>query len=197
MVQVMTSRRVIVVDIETTGLDVDTCWPLEISAVDVASGEAINFVPFITRSALGNAEFEAMQVNRYYERGAWRFMSDETMTKACYAELRDMLTGNTLAGSNPRFDAAVLRRFIGEVWHHRLGDLAVYAAPVMGLGLDSLPGLHTVCEFLGVENSDPHSASGDAEAMARCFRELMKRYARTWADIHSSPADSIPPVVEL
>ncbi|MFV8301248.1 exonuclease domain-containing protein [Mycolicibacterium fortuitum] len=137
----MSKRQLIVVDLETTGLNTATCHPLEVAAVNTATGKEIRFVPFISRSALGNADFQALQVNRYFERGSWEDMLvDEGANRVAYEELEEMLTGNTLGGSNPRFDAAVLARFMGEVWHHRLADLAAYAAPAMGLGPEELPG---------------------------------------------------------
>lgn len=171
------TRQLIVVDIETTGLDVNTCWPLDVVAINVETGETLDFAPYITRSALGNADFMAMKINRYYERGVWeRMLPDAGATGEKYDELREMLAGNTLGGSNPRFDAAVLSRFIGEPWHHRLADLAAYAAPAMGLPPSELPGLATVCEHLGIVNQCEHCAYYDALATADCFKLLRTRY---------------------
>ncbi|NOQ62761.1 exonuclease domain-containing protein [Mycolicibacterium fortuitum] len=173
----MSKRQLIVVDLETTGLNTATCWPLEVAAINTATGEVIQFNPFITRSALGEADFQAMQVNRYYERGAWKYMlTSPSENHVAYQELEKMLTGNTLGGSNPRFDAAVLARFMGEVWHHRLADLSAYAAPAMGLGADELPGLSKVCEHFGITNYAEHSAYGDAKATAACFQVAAASY---------------------
>lgn len=173
----MSKRQLIVVDLETTGLNTATCHPLEVAAVNTATGKEIRFVPFISRSALGNADFQALQVNRYFERGSWEDMLvDEGANRVAYEEPEEMLTGNTLGGSNPRFDAAVLARFMGEVWHHRLADLAAYAAPAMGLGPEELPGLAKVCEHFGITNYAEHSAYGDAKATAACFQVAAASY---------------------
>ncbi|MFV8049900.1 exonuclease domain-containing protein [Mycobacterium sp. 48b] len=184
----MSKRQLIVVDLETTGLNTATCWPLEVAAINTATGHEIRFNPFVTRSALGEADFQALQVNRYYERGSWEDMlASAAENHVAYQELEKMLTGNTLGGSNPRFDAAVLARLMGEVWHHRLADLSAYAAPAMGLGPDELPGLAKVCEHFGITNYDEHSAYGDATATASCFRA-----AREWYLDRGSKAPVVP-----
>jgi DNA polymerase-3 subunit epsilon len=169
-------RDLIVCDLETTGLNTAQHWPLEVAAINILTGEELHFVPFIPASALGGADPQALQVNRYYERGTWKEMlPDLDANRRSYDLLRDMLQGNTLGGSNPRFDAAILQRFVGEPWHYRLADLSAYAAGALGVLPGDLPGLDNVCHLLGVTNEDPHSALGDARATAECFRRLVDR----------------------
>lgn len=170
----MSDRQVIVVDTETTGLDTETCAILEVAAINMETGETLRFVPFVDATSLAEAEPIALSVNRYYERRLFEEIESRAVTADSYKLLGDMLRGNTLAGSNPRFDAAVLKRVIGEVWHHRLPDLSSYAAGVLDLPLTELPGLEKVCVMLGVENDNPHSALGDARATAACFREFAR-----------------------
>lgn len=167
-------RELVIVDIESTGLGTAFHWPLEIAAINLTSREELHFVPFIPASALGDANPQAMQVNRYYERGVWKDMLPNLdANQKHYNTLAEMLQGNTLGGANPRFDAAILARFVGEPWHHRLADVSAYAAGVLGLPLGDLPGLDKVCDALGVTNAEAHSALGDARATAECFRTLM------------------------
>jgi hypothetical protein len=91
-----------------------------------------------------------------------------------YQDLSKMLEGNTFAGSNPTFDSQRLKWHTNVVWHHRLLDLAAYSAGVLRLPPNHLQGLEWVCKELGVENTEPHSALGDARATAECFRKLME-----------------------
>jgi DNA polymerase-3 subunit epsilon len=171
------TRHLVIIDLETTGLNVATCQPLEVAAINTVTGEELTFVPFVTKSALSEAEPMALKVNRYYERGVWEEMlPDEDTNRQYYGTLADILKGNTLGGSNPRFDAAVLSRFTGEVWHHRLADIANYAAPAMGRPPHNLPGLADVCKHFDIVNHEAHSAYYDAQATAACFRELAKQY---------------------
>jgi DNA polymerase III subunit epsilon len=167
------SRHLIIVDIETTGLD-DDAYILEVAAIDTATGEELYFAPYIERDHLVYADPQALQINRYYERGVWNVMETRSGTNCYYERLQELLRDNTLGGSNPIFDAQKIRRYINPVWHHRLADLAAYAAGVLGISPTELPGLNTVCDRLGVVHSDPHSALGDARATAECFARLQK-----------------------
>lgn len=102
-------------------------------------------------------------------------------TKVLHAQL----SGNTMAGSNPSFDT----RFLGplfqsvpdlggdpEPWHHRLFDLAAYAAGVMGVDPREMTGLAGICERLEVATPD-HTAAGDVQATGECIKALMDRHA--------------------
>lgn len=178
-------RQIIVVDTETTGLG-GAAVILEIAAVNLDTGEELRIVPPVTRAQLAEASPEAMQINRYYERGVFKDILAPEHSYNQHMVLRRWLKDNTLAGSNPAFDAKMLAKHtfsdpdpqmmawrFGSGWHHRLLDLSNYAAGVLGLALDELPGLHKVCEILGVPNPEAHTALGDAQATAECFRRLM------------------------
>lgn len=187
----MTDRRVIVVDVESTGLSHNSAI-LEVAAVDLQSGEELHFIPHVDPDALASADPEALAVNRYYERRLYKDRLSGSDTALQYGKLAKMLHGNTLAGCNPTFDAALIERAvgpkllrIGKVWHHRLADISAYAAGALGLPPGDLPGLAKVCELLFIKNDEEHSALGDARATAQCFRSLMAmhmaRRATTWA----------------
>ena len=170
------SRQLVVVDIETTGLQHNAAI-LEIAAVNVDTGEEFYFVPYVDGEKFKWAEAKALQINRYFERGVFKDMrSQEETRKYYYPRLRSMLEGNTFGGSNPTFDSARLT-MIGNVWHHRLADLAAYAAGVLGIDPTESPGAAKVCEMLGVVNECEHSALEDARATAECFRRLRTRRA--------------------
>lgn len=172
-------RSLVVVDTETTGL-----WPgssviLEVAAINVATGEELYFAPHASPEDLGKADGDAMRINRYYERGVYKNMSSPTATVEFYSQLWLMLEGNTLGGSNPRFDAAMLtaaRNTLIEPWHYRLADLAAYAAGALHLPPNQLVSLEDVCKMLRVDTGTAHSALDDARATAECFRELSRRY---------------------
>lgn len=178
-------RRLIVVDVETTGLDPRRHVPVEVAAVNVATGETLHFVPHLSGKDLSRAAGEALRINRYFEWGLFRQALPEQQTVACYSQLWEMLDCNVFAGCNPRFDAAMLcnayRGLLetadhdwldaGEVWHYRLADLSAHAAGALGVGAADLAGLASVCRSLGVVNAGEHTALGDAN----CFRQLAAR----------------------
>lgn len=174
------SRQLIVVDVETDRLSKTSALALEVAAINMATGEELVFVPFGATELARQADPGALAVNRFFER---RLPAEEltpTATEQAFATLERWLDENTLAGSNPSFDAAVLDREFtkfdggieGELWHHRLADLSAITAGSLGVAPTELPGLSECCRLLGVTNMDPHSALGDARATADCFREL-------------------------
>ncbi|WP_078316026.1 exonuclease domain-containing protein [Mycobacterium sp. D16Q16] len=170
------SRNLIVVDLETTGLG-PQCAPIEVAAINVDTGEVLEFVPYVDLTKV-DVEPQAFAINRYFERGVFHKMLNPDDTDDMWAKLARLLRDNTFAGSNPTFDAALVTREIAKpTWHHRKADLAAYAAPALGRDPSELPGLHDVLTLLNVENRCPHSALGDAEATAKAFVKLRERYA--------------------
>lgn len=157
------------VDIETSGLDIDKHEITEI-AYATESGPVIRLVPEHT---LENADPTALLIQHYVERisGAHR---------AHQAEIdifRERLRGNTMAGANPRFDAAFLARFLGEApWNYRLLDVEAYAAGCFGwpepLGLSATA--EKLRPYHPIDYPD-HSAAADV-AVARQIYEYCQRY---------------------
>ncbi|MFY2788481.1 exonuclease domain-containing protein [Rhodococcus sp. MALMAid1271] len=169
----MSTRQLVIVDIETTSLNTKTCAILEVAAVNTATGASVRFVPFVHDDDLVHVDPVAMQINGYHDRGLYEEMLSPADTEEWWDILRGMLTGNTFGGSNPRFDSDLVAREIDPtVWHHRLADIANYTAGALKLSPTELPGLDRCCELLGVHNDGPHSALHDAIATARCFAAI-------------------------
>lgn len=176
------------VDVESTGLDVDYHWPIEVAAINVTTGEELYFVPDVPKNGFDQADGAALKINRYFERGIFAKRLHGPDNEHAWEALWDMLRGNTLGGSNPTFDAAMLLRGYRHrdrsvvnsneagVWHHRLADLSAYSAGRLGLGPNELVGLADVCAALKVDNRGEHTALGDARATAECFIALADYY---------------------
>lgn len=180
------TRQLIVVDVETTGLDPEDHWAIEVAAVNVDTNEKLYFVPALPVGALDNADGAALKINGYFARDVYKHRLDTAQSANFWRQLWDWLDGNTLGGSNPTFDAAMLNKaalwatqgreqLSPSPWHHRLADLSAYAAGALGISPIGLPGLDSLCKTLGVENLDPHAAMADAIATAECFRTLASR----------------------
>ncbi|ORL01793.1 hypothetical protein A6F55_19060 [Prescottella equi] len=184
------SRQLIVVDVETDRLNKTSALALEVAAINMTTGEELVFVPFGATELARQADPGALAVNRFFERRLPEEEMGPLTTKRAFETLGEWLNGNTLAGCNPSFDAAVIVRELAkeadtgsevEAWHHRLADLSALTAGALGMAPTELPGLADCCRLLGVTNTDPHSALGDARATADCFRELERRADRRLA----------------
>ncbi|ORL35002.1 exonuclease domain-containing protein [Prescottella equi] len=182
------SRQLIVVDVETDRLSKTSALSLEVAAINMTTGEELVFVPFGATELARQADPGALAVNRFFERRLPEEELGPLTTKKAFASLEEWLKGNTLAGCNPSFDAAVLDRelakdayAVSEAWHHRLADLSALTAGALGMVPTGLPGLSECCRLLGVPHMDSHSALGDARATADCFRELERRAERRLA----------------
>lgn len=161
-------------DTETTGLDATRHDVIEVAwAVD---GGPIRSA--LLPHTLQNASPEALAINGYWERGLDDQLCVAQADFRAHAWHRDLLndlTGATLVGSNPAFDARFLRAKFGyEPWHHRLFDVATYAAGV--LGWDGPRGLKDVRDALhhhGFEIPAPdHTAAGDVATVRACHLAL-------------------------
>lgn len=190
------TRPVLIVDVETNGLDVERHIPFEVSWEFLDGSDSGTFIPAHNpRDLLATAEIEALRINRYIDRipglprdgvldsaGARLGVGDEAFR--LWQAFGSHEGGCTLAGSNPGFDARFLRKLFAhghdttdlepEPWHHRFLDLSNLAMAI--LGLNELPGLAKVTELLGLPAPD-HSAEGDRKVTAEAFRELFRRRA--------------------
>lgn len=186
----MTARHLVVVDVETSGLDPARHSVVEVAWWNLTTDARGHFIPpHDPSTVLAEAEIEALRVNRYVDRipGEQQDWKNEELARL-HEQFYDWgdndVLRHTLAGANPAFDAAFLAVLFGNLeyhdgrrpWHHRLWDLSAYAAGV--LGLDELPGLARVCELLDVAPPD-HTAEGDVTATGLCLRALQQRARAT------------------
>lgn len=186
-------REIVVVDIESSGLrDVDI--PVEVAWRNVHTGESGTFIPpHSVAWVLDRGEPKALEVNGYRERIAGAAQDDGTGALRLFRAL----AGNAVFGSNPRQDAEWLECLFSELveraivetvadttksrpyqpWHHRMPDLASVAAVALGLPLSDLPGLHRVCQLLGVDpEPDVHTAANGVAKTVECLQVLVDEY---------------------
>lgn len=179
----MPDRQIVVVDVETNGLDPDRHIAVEVAWSNLTTGEHGVFVPpHNWHDAVSTAELTALRVNRYLDRLA---EAPQDKDGKAASALWDQLEGNTLAGATPSFDAPFLRNMFRETydldshdidgppkWHHRLLDLSAYAAGALNIPAAELPGLTEVCDRLDVPHLRAHTAEGDVTATVLCFEAL-------------------------
>lgn len=183
---VTADRQIVVVDVESTGLDRAMHVPVEVAFWVLDTGVRGVFIPVHTDVDIQNAQLEALRINRYHERGLWQ-RGRWDWNAAGLRELHTALTGNTMVGSNPGFDAGMLgplfRRYRLDPapWHYASPlDVGTYAAGVLGLPIGSRFKLTKLCEALNIPPGD-HSAGNDVTATGRCLLELQRRAAQRTA----------------
>lgn len=175
----MTPFRRVFVDVETTGLDPAVHEVVEVAWA--ADDGPVHSLVLPHRFERPNPH--ALKVNGYLERGLYdraRWADEGQLTRFHIA-----LTGATLVGANPAFDARFLAAFFGsqpfvydpEPWHYRLLDVQAYG--MAALGLDSMPGLADLVRWLRedghvIPESD-HTAAHDVEATRAVFHALRSR----------------------
>lgn len=159
-------------DTETTGLDpaLHEIWEV---AVAYEEGEIISYrLPH----SLATADPKALELNGY-----WGRANQPGMTDAYDLELKQLLTGATIVGSNPAFDTAFLRaRWGAAPWHHRL--VAVESMAFAVFRYDKPKGLADLSADLrnrGHEIPAPdHTAAGDVATLRAAFHAI-RRAVRT------------------
>jgi DNA polymerase-3 subunit epsilon len=176
--------HLVVVDVETSGLNPHRHSVLEVAAIDLTTNEELIFVPDPAVPPLHGsprwqaiAQDKALAVNRYYERKVWEQTATPAATEDAWNALAAMLDGNLIAGANPEFDA----QFVDAAMHHwgiepkrrhQTRDLVTYAAGALGFDPAIPLGSGDLIARLGITNTMPHSAEGDARAAAEAFQMI-------------------------
>lgn len=166
------TRRIVFVDVETTGLDPRRHEVWEIATVE-RSGPARLWYPELNRQKWGQADPTALEISGFWQRRE----SSPQSPREVAALLSDWLGGVTFAGANPAFDDAFLSEFVRRhqypvTWHHRLLDVPVYVAGALGLE----PGLSLseAAEAVGIDVSgyERHTALGDARLVRDVYQAV-------------------------
>jgi CBS domain-containing protein len=170
----LSTLPVIVLDLETTGLDVRRDRVVQVGAIAMLGPKILDQprldclidpgvpIPDTSTRIHGLSDNDV--------EGAIRF-------EAFVETLRELVSGRVVVGHNIGFDLAVLRyeaARVGVAWHD---PPALDLAPLVGALERSLPdlGLESIASLLGVTIKGRHRALGDAMAAAEIFSHLLPR----------------------
>ena len=192
-------RRLVAVDVETTGLDPVKHELIEVGLV-FRTGQDPSDADAPTREESFSLAFDveaadpkALEVNGYGKRNFARLVNP------VYAAgfLRSILDDAHLVGKNPQFDGAFLAAFIAKAgphtktppWHHRMVDVGTLAwgwyngvelggrneDPLTEDFWDTPPNVEQTAKLLGVPlpEGDAHTALGDARWAFKAMEKVV------------------------
>jgi DNA polymerase III epsilon subunit-like protein len=186
-----TEDVVVVIDLETTGLDPRRCAILEIGAVLLESERPMIFDRSLRYDPQGRCWEERAEavhgLSREEATEGWRMEEEDAMQQLLLflANVAPERLRITMAGMNPHFDRAFLdaamdRCGLRGMWDrlvsHRMIDLHSLAVPMALKAGRPLGKLHTdgIYEMLGMEpEPKPHRALTGARLEAEAMRRLM------------------------
>lgn len=178
-----THNRVVVIDVETTGLQPGRHEVVQIGLVGLDPDTLENewtYESLVAPQHPERADADAMAVHGIDE-GRLR---DAPPFADIADEVARMVEGVSLAGHNVWFDEAFLRAEVTRArgapacrWHYRRLDTASMAYPMLRAGLCERLSLAALCRSLGVAHDKKHDALADALATAEVMRRLVRRAA--------------------
>lgn len=184
----MSERKLIFVDTETTGLDLDAheVWDIALIEEDgtehefhvyphnlhAAEPTALRITHFYERVRMaGLVERKTEQIGSYprkYEMRQYDAFWTNLPRRAIAREVAELTANATLVGAVPDFDAGFLRKFLGAesfvpAWQYQTVDVETYAAAKIGL-TDPPWGSEKITQRLRIDttNMERHTAIGDA-----------------------------------
>ncbi|WP_333694852.1 3'-5' exonuclease [Flavobacterium sp.] len=169
------SKRYVIFDCETTGLDPKKDVILSIGAVAVLNDAIIvsdYFEVFVQQ--------ETFNVNTVPIHGILKEGKEEKIVEAeAVIQFLHYIKNATLVGHNVRFDIEMInqslkRLNLGKLKNDSMDTDAMYQK-FKGLQEDQHSSLDELCSLFKIQKSDRHTASGDAYITALLFLKLKKR----------------------
>jgi DNA polymerase-3 subunit epsilon len=176
----MTTRDLLVVDIETSGLDPFTHEIIELAAVRLSPQmreEKMVLEHKIKMTRPEVAEAKALEVNRYTP-AEWQ---NAAPLRVALVSLVQVMAGPLepiVVGHNPTFDLMFLRV---AFWRERLQmpdvrytiDTATLAWPLCSAGKLARISLESICAAYGVANDGSHRAMADVRRTIAVYKKMM------------------------
>lgn len=167
------SKKAVIYDLETTGLDLEKDEMIQISALNLGTGETFNkfVIPTcqISQKALSTHGYSLEYIKSH----------DGVSAQRALEEFAKFTKGCVLIGHNSsNFDDFILNRQAKSLGIN-LDTKGYY--DTLTLASTVLPNLSdyklsTCCKFFGVINERAHDAFADVEATAKCLEKLLVDY---------------------
>lgn len=162
----------VVFDLETTGLNYQTCKIIEIGAVKVVNGRITELFSTFVNPEMHIPE-DATATNNITD----EMVKDAPVFKQVFPDFFKFIDGSTLVAHNISFDLPFISyhaKPLGYVIDNPTQDTMILAQKYLGQ-LKHFK-LSTVCDFLGVSLIGAHRAVNDTIATAKVFVKLIENY---------------------
>lgn len=174
-------KDLVFIDIESTGLNFETCVPWEVSVIDADGAVLFDEMWHPSSYEMADAEPMALAMTNFYERVP--SVAPEDSCVHAYdpaAQLARILDKKVLAGAAVAFDMRMLDIFLRNhgqcpTWSHRSVDVQAYAAGAFGEMMPS--SLGDTASLAGVEydKSKKHAALYDAWLAREIYSKCLER----------------------
>jgi CBS domain-containing protein len=164
---------VLVLDLETTGLDVRNDRVIQVAAIYMQGDRLTDRFEI---DSLVNPQVPIPKQSTAIHRIKDDDVAEAPLFPVIAERLKSLFSGHVVIGHNIGFDIAILRHEFARAelsWHE---PPTIDIGQLLGALQRSLPdtGLETVASALGVEIHDRHSAHGDCRAAAEVWAKLVQ-----------------------
>jgi len=180
----VSEKRLVFLDVETSGLDPQIHEVLEICLMD--KDGAVLLHSKLKPQNIGNAEARALEINGYNTKD-WELAPS---FRDLAPKIHELLKWCIAVGHNPCFDLGFIKselkrvdpkgdlKYLKGIGYHMVDTASLAYEHLCDAGLDKLS-LVNVCKFIGVELKDAHTSLADTEA---CRQVYFKLHQATWFD---------------
>ena len=165
-------NKFVVFDLETTGLNFNTCKIIEIGAAKIENGKITEvFSTFVNPQC--HIPEEATRTNNITD----DMVKDAPTFEQAFPDFYKFIEGATLVAHNINFDFPFISYYakpLGYILNNPTQDTMLIAQKHLGQ-LKHFK-LSTVCDFLGVSLVGAHRAVNDTVATAKVFIKLIEKY---------------------
>ena len=162
----------VVFDLETTGLNFNTCKIIEIGAVKIVKGQIVEqFSTFVNPQC--HIPEDATNKNHITD----DMVRDAPTFEQVFPDFYKFIEGSTLVAHNINFDFPFISYYakpLGYIINNPTQDTLLISQKYLGQ-LKHFK-LANVCEFLGISLVGAHRAVNDTVATAKVFIKLMENY---------------------
>ncbi|WP_455366426.1 DUF294 nucleotidyltransferase-like domain-containing protein [Kaarinaea lacus] len=162
----------VVLDLETTGLDVRKDRIIQIGVIEASNSEK-NIEPLIDQLINPGIPIPAASTDIHH-------IKNESVTGAPYIQevakhVSDTIKNRVVIGQHIAFDMAVLKREFARnnlVWHEPVTlDISMLVGALQPALFDV--SLESICTYLGVDIVERHTAMGDCLTTLHCWQKLI------------------------